>query len=296
MASPWDAPLLTGTCTIPYIATALTPQNSILNVPWIGCSNQHPDCCPWHIDLQGPLKACPPDYTTISGACCPSSWSIFPSVIAGQTPCFTSVSAMLVPPTAALTNNKIIGNRVFTMRYTLEGPPTGLGYKSVLGIGLGIGLGFLLISALVAIIKYRRWKATEVHRATVYRSQSYVTQDQSPRILQGEMHFAPTPAISRHNTVKTREVPSSVPDCPSPLSQSSGNEWPIVTPPTPIHSIRPMTPMELPGDSFLHAHHPAMRPVPDDIGLELVGSSSTVQASQSSLQSMDRVSSTSRYS
>lgn len=257
-----EAQLLTGNCTIPYIATVSTLQNSILNIPWIGCSNQHLDCCPWHMDSQVPLTACPQDYATTSGTCCPTSWSVYSSAIAGQTPCFTTTSAMLVLPSLSPANSEISSNRVFTSGFILESPSTGLSKKAKIGISSGIGFGVLLVLAIVAFTKYRQHKAKEVRLATVYRSQSYVTQDQSPTALQSGVQFSPT--LMRHNTVHNKHLSRLATDCPSPLSQRSGNDSPIITPPP----VPPKAPMELPGDTILNAHHPAMKSTPHGIELE----------------------------
>ena len=67
--------ILTGTCNEAQLVSATIGNSStisILEFPWVGCSNQQPGCCPFNLEQVGPLSVCPADYTTTSGACCPT--------------------------------------------------------------------------------------------------------------------------------------------------------------------------------------------------------------------------------
>lgn len=64
--------ILTGTCATAQYATITTPAGGILEYPWVGCSYEDPGCCPFDVNVGGMLSVCPADYTTTSGACCPS--------------------------------------------------------------------------------------------------------------------------------------------------------------------------------------------------------------------------------
>ena len=64
--------LFTGTCTSPEYAMVTMDGGGVLEYPWAGCSNDRPGCCPFDIKVGGLLNVCPSDYTTTSGACCPS--------------------------------------------------------------------------------------------------------------------------------------------------------------------------------------------------------------------------------
>lgn len=64
--------LLTGTCSIAHPVLATVDNGGLMEYPRLGCSNEDPGCCPFDIHVGGPLSVCPEDYTTTSGACCPS--------------------------------------------------------------------------------------------------------------------------------------------------------------------------------------------------------------------------------
>ncbi len=65
-------PLLTGTCTIPQLATTTLNAGITLDYLWMGCSEEAADCCPFDIKVGGRLSVCPHDYITTSNACCPT--------------------------------------------------------------------------------------------------------------------------------------------------------------------------------------------------------------------------------
>ena len=64
-------PLLTGTCTIPQVASTMLNAGEMLEYPWLGCSEENTDCCPFDVKVGGRLSICPRDYFTTSSACCP---------------------------------------------------------------------------------------------------------------------------------------------------------------------------------------------------------------------------------
>ena len=66
--------LLTGSCTTPVYATATLDADAgggIVEYPWLGCSVENSECCPFDPNKGGQLSVCPSDYITISSACCP---------------------------------------------------------------------------------------------------------------------------------------------------------------------------------------------------------------------------------
>lgn len=66
--------MFTGSCTSPNIALASASAGANLTAyPWMGCSQEHHDCCAFSGDELMSLTICPHDYTTTSSACCPSS-------------------------------------------------------------------------------------------------------------------------------------------------------------------------------------------------------------------------------
>ena len=64
--------LLTGTCSVAQPVLATIDNGGLMEYPRLGCSNEEPGCCPFDVHVGGPLSVCPEDYTTTSGACCPS--------------------------------------------------------------------------------------------------------------------------------------------------------------------------------------------------------------------------------
>ena len=64
--------LLTGTCTMPQIAAITQDAGNVIEYPWVGCSTEDPDCCPFDVNVGGRLSICPHDYFTTSKACCPT--------------------------------------------------------------------------------------------------------------------------------------------------------------------------------------------------------------------------------
>ena len=257
------AALMTGTCTLPYIASTSISQGSILNYPWTGCSDEHPDCCPWQLDSQGPLTGCPADYITTSGACCPFGWAVYSSTLAGQTPCVTAASVALVPPASTQTSNKIISNQMFSLRYILAAPSTGPSMSTQIGVGVGLGLGGLLIIALAAYLLWKRRNDEHLKQATIYRSQHEMMRDQPAKPLHNSTIYSPT--VAHQDPDAPRELHS--PDAPtfSARSQKSGTNWSAVTPITPATPAFP--PIELAGSTFIYEHHPALRPAPEAIGI-----------------------------
>ena len=74
IASYTGEALLTGSCTTPVYASATLDADAgggIVEYPWLGCSNENSDCCPFDPKTGGQLSLCPSDYVTISDACCP---------------------------------------------------------------------------------------------------------------------------------------------------------------------------------------------------------------------------------
>lgn len=64
-------PLLVPSCMKPQFASVAV-TGGFLEYPWLGCSYENPECCPFDVIIGGSLSLCPKDYTTTSGACCPS--------------------------------------------------------------------------------------------------------------------------------------------------------------------------------------------------------------------------------
>lgn len=65
-------PLLTGSCTIPQLASITERTGLLTEYPEIGCSPDRPECCPYPFADNVYLTECPHDYYTTLGGCCPS--------------------------------------------------------------------------------------------------------------------------------------------------------------------------------------------------------------------------------
>ncbi|MCJ1313081.1 Mucin-21 [Agyrium rufum] len=166
------AALLTGSCTIPRIASAsanLTgTTGGAVEFPWVGCSAEQPGCCPFNLMQVGPLSICPQDYFTTAGGCCPSGWAVYTFTLAGQTPCVTTPAVALNPPsspTATATANananasvSQITDQLFTLRYTLA-PPSHTDSLPFTILAVCLSLAFLILIVLVIHTRCRTARA-----------------------------------------------------------------------------------------------------------------------------------------
>ena len=137
------------------------------------------------------LASCPEDYYPVSGQCCPNGYFKFTSMIAYQTPCFSSFKSKMTPPpvTVGMVNNptdtskptSAINNVAWAMGYNLTEPSSsGLSQGATIGIGVGAGVFGLALVALLAVvfIRIRRSKqaalqeqhlsANNAHPGTTY--------------------------------------------------------------------------------------------------------------------------------
>jgi hypothetical protein len=167
--------ILTGSCTIPAIASYSPVAGNILEFPWVGCSPESPNCCPFPLADEGPLTVCPTDYFTTDGACCPSGWALLPTpLFPDMTPCYTTPALPLVPPTptgSASTSPTIVSTQLFTLRYPLINNTTTSGISN--GAIAGIIVGSIAIAGIIltALLLWRRAnarrKADDLSKATV---------------------------------------------------------------------------------------------------------------------------------
>ena len=100
-------------------------------------------------------------------------WSVYTSDIAMQTPCYTSLSLALTPPTAVSSDSDaaLITTALFSTRYILASSSSGLSAGTVAGITIGAILAALLAAAAILFIVRRRQAHQQALRdATVARS------------------------------------------------------------------------------------------------------------------------------
>ena len=224
------------------------PTGGLLEYPWVGCSDQDPDCCPFAAGSQGPLTVCPHDYQTVSGACCPNGWAVYPSTIAGQLPCFTTPALPLIAPstTGSGSTPSIISSQLFTYRYTLEPPaPVTLSSGAQAGIGVGAAAGALSVASIALCLIRRRRHAQAIRAATVPRSPYEAPLDFSPKTPASAHTFGQVATRSTPQTPAVSELPSP----PLPISPSRS----VFPQQQPVDAVA----TELPGSTFLHEHHPA---------------------------------------
>ena len=265
--------LLSGTCTNPSIATYTMPNNGLLQLPWVGCSNQRSSCCPYDISSAGSLSVCPSDYITTASACCPSGWSVYSSTIAGHIPCYTTPALPLVAPSvpaaaAGAPSPSIISNQLFTLRYPLAQSSSALSSGAIAGIAVGAIAGAALLAlAMFFLVRRRRSHASAIRAATVRsrHARELEPEEFSPTTPKtpGSGGGAPSASasgagdgVSRSATTRTAGAdpvsahPSELPSPPS-ASPTNRSQWGggggATTPAT-----------ELPGSTFLHEHHPAL--------------------------------------
>ncbi|KAF6237713.1 hypothetical protein HO173_003914 [Letharia columbiana] len=240
-------PLLTGTCTIPQIATTTLNAGEILEYPWMGCSEEAPECCPFNINVGGKLSICPQDYFTTSNACCPTGWSVYTSALAGETPCYTTSSPAVQSPNATLSASgasvSMINTEVFTLRYALrqrQQSALSVGAKVGIAVGAACGGALALIALAIFIRKRRAQKRAQ-------REEANMPKPESGNMYQGGFNGS-QPAVSELPSPHTIRPPTP----PLPDNAIWFN--------TPLGSHAPgrvMTPTELAGSTYINEHHPA---------------------------------------
>ncbi|MCJ1284372.1 hypothetical protein MMC26_003703 [Xylographa opegraphella] len=284
--------LLTGSCTIPQIATYTTTGVGLLEYPWVGCSPESPECCPFVFSQNGPLTVCPTDYFTTSSMCCPSGWSLLSTqLIPSLTPCYTSPALPLIPPSATSSSSVtpyVISTQAFTLSYALAPPPSAeLTTAAKVGIAVGGALGLIFVLAAIFFTsRYRAHRANERREATFIRTETgLVAPPSSHRTPVSLMNKRATfiSGASPHSPVAAQGSPTAgqpIPELPSPppsspppsayLGAGNGTRGPGSTsPPSMIGSptisrvgspgsLEPV--MELPGSTYLHEHHPIHTP------------------------------------
>ena len=288
--------LLTGSCTVAQIASTSLADGSVVEYPWVGCSPELPNCCPYNLHNEGPLTICPTDYSTTSGTCCPSGWSLLPTpLLPGLTPCYTTPALALVPPTAtsgggsaaaSVTAATAISTQLFTLSYTITSAPSqGLSIGAIVGIAIGAAAFVVLLLALLYFLRRTRaqHQARSLRDATVVRRNNervstmefspttpHTSPPQSPgKSLYGGFSIGgPSPTRaggevipelpSPENRPESTWIGSGPPSIMSPAGSQIGSPMDLSRVGSPENQqSRQLAPvMELPGSTYLHEHHP----------------------------------------
>ncbi|MCJ1472242.1 hypothetical protein MMC13_000889 [Lambiella insularis] len=248
--------ILTGSCTVPRIAIYELPTGGLLEYP---------------------------------------GWSLLSTeLVPYLTPCVTSPTVALLPPSATLSSSvtaSIISTQLYTLSYALAAPSSSaLSTGAKVGIALGVVAGiFFLLLAYIFIRRYRAHRDQAVRNATILRTDvpysrgSAHTTPVSPYNKRATFISGGTPSmhsVNQTSPVATEPVPE-LPSPPPPVSPTRNAYWPGnaavagvrapgATSPGQMGSAAgsrvgspgsqasgAMEPvMELPGSTFLHEHHP----------------------------------------
>lgn len=193
-----------------------------------------------------------------------SGWSVYSTAFAGQTPCYTNPPTPLIPPAAASATKgaliSVINTKLFTLQYTLKPQKQGLSTAAKAGIAIGILVGALAALALFLFFFIRKRRATKrklMQRPIPPPSPPFIEPFvRDPRdstysqagIPLGPLSELPSPAPDQHR------MGFPQPQSPAPTLAAAA------PPPLPPPSLPPPPPAEMPGDTFLHEHHPAYAP------------------------------------
>ncbi|KAL6717625.1 hypothetical protein ACLMJK_005540 [Lecanora helva] len=241
--------IFTGTCSSVQFASASIASGQTFEYPWLGCSDENPNCCPFDIHVGGALTVCPADYITTQGGCCPSGWSVYSSAIDGETPCVTTPSKPVQPPTALPAQGasaSVITSQLFSPKYTLTTKSSStLATGAIAGIAVGGFIVLALIAAAAAIfIRKRRAKARKEREDATIKSPRANTFEAASTPVGSPVSELPSPQFAPPR-------PMSMITPTTPAQPPGGAELPAVETP------RRATPVEMAGDTFINEYHPA---------------------------------------
>ncbi|KAK3331687.1 hypothetical protein B0T19DRAFT_413805 [Cercophora scortea] len=223
--------LLVGACSDPTY-TLIDGGDTVYLAAFVGCGADRPECCPWSVSststtvtaarvtqagvlvaggagnfpapasgVQTNLARCPDDYYSVSGQCCPNGFYKFTSMIAHQTPCFSSLAAKVTPPpvTAGQQDNptdtskptSAVVNIAWAMGYNVSSDAGGPALSKGATIGIGVGAGVVAIAlvatAALVILRIRRNKKAALEEqaaaaAANGRGSTYMPDQAAPTV------------------------------------------------------------------------------------------------------------------
>ncbi|KAH0829613.1 hypothetical protein FOPE_10363 [Fonsecaea pedrosoi] len=261
-ASFVGAPLMTGSCTVPYFAIATDAAGRVTEYPNVGCSPDRPDCCAYEYGLNALITRCPQDYFTTASACCPLGYQIYYTAVGQDTPCYSVPATTLVPAsTPAIAGLTLITDHVFSQKYSLvtqqqaknKFPP---GAKIAIPVSIWVVICIVCLATFFWVRRRRKARrAAEANRTTTF-------PPEEPVLSQMSMSRAPT----------AHELDSPEGQTGSPGAVRVANGWPIFPSSSPpaydpnaagpvgLQKQPPSMPQELPGSTFIHEHHPVFSP------------------------------------
>ncbi|OQV08932.1 CFEM domain-containing protein [Cladophialophora immunda] len=252
------APLMTGSCTVPYFGIITDAAGRVTEYPNVGCSEDRPDCCPFEYGLNAVITRCPQDYFTTASACCPLGYQIYYTAVGQDTPCYSVPATTFVPAsTPTVAGLTLITDHVFSQKYSLVAqqqakskfPP---GAKIAIPVSIWVVICIVCITTFFWVRRRRKARrAAEANRTTTF-------PPEEPVLSQMSMSRAPT----------AHELDSPEARAGSPGAVGIANGWPIFPTSSPpaydqnkgglaaVQKQAPSVPQELPGSTFIHEHHP----------------------------------------
>lgn len=178
-------------------------------------------------------------------------WSVYGSMLGGETPCYTVPSAALVPAmTSTLSGVTVITGHLFTRKYDLAQPKSGLSTGATAGIAIGAVLGVAAVVLALMFFFLRRRRARQAQIKAEAAAVAMANEEKGVASLKSGAQELPSPQ-SQPNSPRSTGQPWSAP-------HPSGYMFPFqevsrFSSPQPP----PVPPSELPGSFFIHEHHPA---------------------------------------
>ncbi|EXJ70798.1 uncharacterized protein A1O5_05788 [Cladophialophora psammophila CBS 110553] len=254
------APLMTGSCTVPYFAIVTDAAGGVTEFLNVGCSENRPDCCPYEYGLHAVITRCPQDYFTTASACCPLGYQIYYTAIGLETPCYSAPATTFVPAsTPTVVGLTLITDHVFSQKYSLvtqqqaksNFPP---GAKIAIPVSIWVVICIVCITTFFWVRRRRKAKrAAEANRTTTF-------PPEEPAL--------PHMSMSRAPTAHELDSPEAQAGSPGVVGANGWPMFPTSSPPAydqskgglAIHKQPPGVPQELPGSTYIHEHHPVFSP------------------------------------
>lgn len=182
---------------------------------------------------------------------CNSGYSVHSSAIGAETPCVSKLSKAYIPA-STISGATVVTDTVFTRNYALvEKPSNTLSAGAIAGIVIGSVLAAAGTPAFLIVI-IRNMKKHKTEKADEKQGDGITFPPVEPAL-------DPTTHIS--------EVPATAaPQSPHEMA-SPQNGTPVTTKGMPLphrtptnhsaHEVPAIIPLEMPGDTYMHEHHPA---------------------------------------
>ena len=169
-----------------------------------------------------------------------------------ETPCYTIPSTALVPATTTtMSGVAVITGHLFTRKYDLAPPRSGLSTGATTGIAVGVALAAIAALCAFALFFLRRRRAKK--RQLKAEAAAATTMSEEKGVASPVSGAQELPSPQSHPNSPRSIVPV--------WSASQGYVFPFQGA-SRLPSPKPPSaaPQELPGSTFIHEHHPAFGP------------------------------------